>query len=240
MIFEPSHTISVQLPFGTPALALKSLAPSITTSAGATVTPASGVTNDFSIPHYTVTAADGSRQAYAVSVSVEAADEVANVTGLSPNPIRAGATLTLTGDHLVSGGQGPDGGVVYLTVWGRQTAMPVTASRFDQLTIAVPASVDGAFESAMDCTLTFAVGGRWVTRPSCRITACPKPWHPTILDFGDYWFSEDDAASPGDHLRVYAEGVSPVALANVVRFGNGVTVAADSYTEDTLNNTAAS
>ena len=50
VIFEPSHTISVQLPFGTPASALQSLAPSITTSAGATVTPASGVTNDFSSP----------------------------------------------------------------------------------------------------------------------------------------------------------------------------------------------
>ena len=123
---------------------------------------------------------------------------------------------------------------MYLTVWGRQTAMPVTASRFDQLTIAVPASMDGAFESAMDCSLTFAVGGRWVTRPSCRITDL-KPWHPTILDFGVYSGPEDDAASPGDHLRAYVQGVSPVASANVVRFGNGVTVAADSYTEDTLN-----
>ena len=199
------------------------------------MSPASGVAQDFSSPvTYTVAGADGTTQAYTVTVTIEAADPGPHVASFSPNPIRAGATLTLTGDHLVSGGQGPDGGVVYISVWGRQTAMPVTASRFDQLTIAVPASMDGAFESAMDCTLTFAVGGRWVTRPSCRITDL-KPWHPTILDFGDYSGTEDDAASPGDHLRVYAEGVSPVASANVVRFGNGVTVAADSYTEDTLN-----
>ena len=166
-------------------------------------------------------------------MSVEAADPGPNVTGLSPNPIRAGATLTLTGDHLVSGGQGPDGGVVYLTVWGRQTAMPVTASRFDQLTIAVPASMDGAFESAMDCSLTFAVGGRWVTRAPAASPTSSRGTPPSSTSASTR--VRRHAASPGDHLRVYAEGVSPVASANVVRFGNGVTGAADSYTEDTLN-----
>jgi len=70
-INESAHTIAVTVPFGT---SLNGLVPTITTSAGASVSPASGVANNFTSPPviYTVTAEDGTSQAYGVTVTVAA------------------------------------------------------------------------------------------------------------------------------------------------------------------------
>ena len=60
--------ISVIVPFGTDITAL---APTITLPKGATVSPASGVKQDFTKPvTYTVTAEDGSKQTFTVTVTV--------------------------------------------------------------------------------------------------------------------------------------------------------------------------
>jgi Protein of unknown function (DUF1566) len=68
-INESAHTIALTVPFGTNVSAL---APSITIT-GASVSPASGVANDFTSARiYTVTAADSSTQAYVVTVTVAA------------------------------------------------------------------------------------------------------------------------------------------------------------------------
>ncbi len=67
-INEAAHTIAVTVPFGTNVTAL---VPTIATSTGASVSPLSGVAHNFTATStYTVTAADGSTQAYAVTVTV--------------------------------------------------------------------------------------------------------------------------------------------------------------------------
>jgi hypothetical protein len=69
VIDEAAKTVAVELPAGTVVTAL---APVIVVSPDATVSPASGVPNDFSQPAtYTVTAADGSKAVYTVTVTVE-------------------------------------------------------------------------------------------------------------------------------------------------------------------------
>lgn len=71
------NNISVTVPAGTD---LSSLVPTITISDHATVEPASGVAQNFTNPvTYRVTAQDGSRQDYTVSVSVAPAAPVYNV-----------------------------------------------------------------------------------------------------------------------------------------------------------------
>jgi plastocyanin len=68
VINEASHTIAVTVPAGTDVSAL---APTLAIT-GVSVAPASGVPHDFTSPAtYTVTAADGSTQAYTVTVSVQ-------------------------------------------------------------------------------------------------------------------------------------------------------------------------
>jgi Protein of unknown function (DUF1566) len=69
-INEAAHTIALTVPYGTNVSAL---APSITIT-GASVSPASGVANNFTSPLiYRVTAANASTQDYAVTVTVAAA-----------------------------------------------------------------------------------------------------------------------------------------------------------------------
>jgi len=66
---EAAHTIALTVPAATN---LTTLVPTITTT-GASVSPATGVANDFTNPVvYTVTAADASTQAYTVTVTVAA------------------------------------------------------------------------------------------------------------------------------------------------------------------------
>ena len=66
-----ASTISVSVPYGT---TLANATPSIMVSPGASVSPASGVPQDFTQPViYTVTAADSTTQEYTVAITVEAA-----------------------------------------------------------------------------------------------------------------------------------------------------------------------
>jgi len=88
IIDEVNHTIAVNVPFGTNVAAL---APSITISAKATVSPVSGSTQNFSAPVvYTVTAEDGTAQIYTVTVNV------------GPDPVAANFT-TISGSLTASG-----------------------------------------------------------------------------------------------------------------------------------------
>lgn len=65
-IDEAKKTIKLSVPFGTN---IKELVPTVTTSKNATVTPATGVVQDFTKPvTYTVTSENGVKQAYVVTV----------------------------------------------------------------------------------------------------------------------------------------------------------------------------
>ncbi|MDR1860856.1 MAG: DUF5018 domain-containing protein [Bacteroidales bacterium] len=80
VINHNTQTIAVSVPVGTTVTAL---APVIVVSEGASVSPASGVQQDFSAPVvYTVTAADASTTAYVVTVMVESSGN----TNPNPNP----------------------------------------------------------------------------------------------------------------------------------------------------------
>lgn len=84
VIDEQARTITLRLPSGTNLYLLQ---PEITLSSGATVSPESGVSNDFSVPvKYTVTAQDGkTRRTYTVTATVPSSDQ-----GLSNLSLTAG------------------------------------------------------------------------------------------------------------------------------------------------------
>lgn len=68
-IDNAAHTVQAELPSGTD---LTELTPTITVSTGATISPASGVEQDFTSPvEYTVTASDATTQVYTVTLTVE-------------------------------------------------------------------------------------------------------------------------------------------------------------------------
>lgn len=79
IINETSHDITLTVPFATNVTAL---VPTIKLPAGATVSPASGIPQDFSVGKtYTVTSASGSRQAYTVRVGINNPPPISIVDG---------------------------------------------------------------------------------------------------------------------------------------------------------------
>ncbi len=97
IVTEETHTIAVTVPFGTNVTAL---APAITHT-GASINPASGVANNFTTPKtYTVTAADGSTQAYTVTVTIAPASSAKAITAFTfPTST---ATYINEADHTIS------------------------------------------------------------------------------------------------------------------------------------------
>jgi len=90
-INESAHTIALNVPYGT---SLTALVPSIIIT-GASVSPASGVANNFTATTtYTVTAADASTQAYTANVTVNAPSSVAVVTSETYTVDNASSTIT--------------------------------------------------------------------------------------------------------------------------------------------------
>jgi hypothetical protein len=102
-INEGAHTIAVTVPSGTTVTAL---VPTIATSTGATVSPASGSAQDFTSPvTYTVTAADSSTQDYTVTVTVSA-DPIATEFNTLSGDLRTAGIVnnlnTVTGSNYTS------------------------------------------------------------------------------------------------------------------------------------------
>ena len=92
-ISAATHTIALSVPYGTNVTALVT---SITIS-GASVSPASGVAQDFTHPvTYTVTAADGSSQAYTVTVTIQTPSIPAAPTDVAALPGNGQITLSWT------------------------------------------------------------------------------------------------------------------------------------------------
>jgi len=86
IVTESNHTVSVTVPYGT---SVTSLVPTIQIT-GATISPASGTSRNFTNPvSYTVTAADGSIQVYTITVTVAAnsAKEITSIAFSNPSAI---------------------------------------------------------------------------------------------------------------------------------------------------------
>jgi len=97
-IDQSAHTIALTVPYSTDVTAL---APVITFS-GASVSPASGLAQDFTGSRiYTVTAEDASAQDYAVTVTVAAPRPDKAITAFSI-PGQAGATTIDESDHTIA------------------------------------------------------------------------------------------------------------------------------------------
>ena len=89
-IDETNHTVSLTLPAGTDVTAL---APLVTVSEKATLSPASGTARDFTAPvTYTVTAEDGSAQEYTATVTVLGESPAADRAALDAAIATAAAT----------------------------------------------------------------------------------------------------------------------------------------------------
>jgi hypothetical protein len=143
-IDETAKTIAVSVPSGT---ALNALTPTIIIN-GASVSPASGVSQDFTSPvTYMVTAADGSTQAYNVTVAIKVA--VTSVT-ISRSP----ATVLVAGTTQLTAAIAPTNATIQTVTWtssdtslatvdstGLVTALPtvgyvtITATSTDDTTI---------------------------------------------------------------------------------------------------------
>ena len=105
VINELNRTIQLTVP---PATDVTGLAPIYTLSLGATCTPASGATLDFSTPqNYTVTSEDGvTVKIYAVSVTVAVTIPLVTISGISQPVAGPGVgefTVTLSGDSNFAG-----------------------------------------------------------------------------------------------------------------------------------------
>jgi hypothetical protein len=87
IVNNTSHTVTIYMPFGTNKT---SLIPTISTSAGATISPVSGTAINFTSPvNYTVTAEDGiTLQIYTVTVNISPATMISKSVRMYGKPIK--------------------------------------------------------------------------------------------------------------------------------------------------------
>jgi parallel beta-helix repeat protein len=156
------NSITASVPFGTD---LK-LAPSITTSLKATVSPASGTVQDFSKAiTYTVTAEDATTQSYTVTVSVGAAPKSSakDITGFAFNGLSPAVACAISGTSITAtlpAGTDATKLVPTITTSAKATVSPATGAAQD-------------FSKDVAYTVTAEDGSTQVY--TAKITAPPAP-----------------------------------------------------------------
>ena len=174
-----NHTISLALPAGT---AVTALVPTITLSTGASISPTSGVSQDFTSPvTYTVTAQDGvTTQAWVVSVSVAS----------YVWPVSCAASVSTRG--------------VYLTVNGQTTNISVLAGSQVKLSMLFTDETGAAVDPPNGVQILIYDQTRTVidTIPGTSITK---------LATGSYeaWYQTSDAQPIQPFLDAEADGTWP-------------------------------
>jgi|GEM_PF-1520979 len=145
------NAITATVPFGTTPTAL---VPTITTSAKATISPTSGVAQDFTNPViYTVTAEDGSTQRYTVTVGVgksPAKDIIAFAfSGLSPAVTGVIDATAKTISATVASGTDVTKLVPTLTLSPKSTVSPATgvAQDFSKAVVYTVTAEDGTTQA---------------------------------------------------------------------------------------------
>lgn len=131
-----NHTVNIQVATGT---SLTALMPTITVSDQATVSPASGVAQDFSAPvAYTVTAGNGSTQAWTITVTVAPAplSNAKDILTFSLAEQTAAATIDATGRTIA----------IEVATGTNVTSLVPT------ITVSVAASISPASGAAQDFT----------------------------------------------------------------------------------------
>jgi hypothetical protein len=138
--------IAVTVPNGTDVTAL---VPAITVSAGATVSPASGVAHNFTSPAtYTVTSATGATQAYTVTVTV--APATFGITAFS-FPVQAGVPTAING--TISGTS-----ITVTVPYGTPITSLYPAITINGVSVSPAAGTPENFTSPVSYTVTSASG----------------------------------------------------------------------------------
>ena len=156
------NSITASVPFGTD---LK-LAPSITTSLKATVSPASGTVQDFSkAVTYTVTAEDATTASYTVTVTVGAAPKSSakDITGFAFNGLSPAVPCAISGTNITAtlpAGTDATKLVPTITTSAKATVSPATGAAQD-------------FSKDVTYTVTAEDGSTQVY--TAKITAPPAP-----------------------------------------------------------------
>jgi outer membrane protein assembly factor BamB len=116
-----AKTIKAELPAGTD---LTKLSPTITLAEKATVSPATGIVQDFSKPvTYTVTAEDGSTQVYTVTLTIQNNGTVflGNLGGLyALDAITGAKKWVFETENFIDGTPTVANGIVYFTSWDKK------------------------------------------------------------------------------------------------------------------------
>ena len=224
---ETAHTVAVTVPFGTSVTAL---VPTVTHT-GASLSPASGAAQNFTSPvTYTVTAANGSTQAYTVAVTV-AASTNANLSALSvssgtlsPSFAPGTTTYTLTVANSVTS----------LTVTGTKADAnasvtgPVTLSN---LVVGVAQTATITVTAPSGTTKSYTVAAtRQAAGSSWRVGALPSYTNWTSVTYGGGLFAAvanggTDAATSPDGITWTARTLPTSSPWTSVTFGAGVFVA---------------
>lgn len=136
-IDETSGVISVVVPYGT---ILTDLNPEVSISPDASIVPLASVTQDFTKQvYYTVTASDGSRKVYTISVTSQK-QGAALITGFSRDTVRAGETLLVSGKDFGSFGAGIQ--VVFKNASGAEISIPSKLLDSTRLSLVIPAATN--------------------------------------------------------------------------------------------------
>jgi hypothetical protein len=245
--------IAVTVPFGTDET---DLTPTVTVSAGASVSPASGVAQDFTGPvTYTVTAADGSTKVYTVTVTVAASSakkiltfsfpegagvitgtDIAVTVPYGTDVTGLIATFTTTGNSVTVGGTPQVSGVtdndftspVHYIV----TAADATTRDY---TVTVTVAAASNIATVTSATYTVSAGG------TANETITGVPTGTTMADFlaaltmGEVNQTWDDAglSDPiidGDTLIVTSQDSSTTVTYTVTVYSDIATVTSGTYT----------
>lgn len=124
-----AHTVALTVPYGTGVTAL---APTIVVSANATISPLSGIAQNFSSPvAYTVTAEDATTQAYTVTVTVAAAPSSGGGGGGGGGSYTPTSSVTNTSFSINSGAAVANNSAVALTIGATNAAKMAISNSSD-------------------------------------------------------------------------------------------------------------
>ena len=168
-IDETADTVAVTVPYGTD---VTKLAPAITVSSGAAVSPASGATQDFTKPVvYTVTAQNGGKQAYTVTVT-EASAPSSNSTVTPAQPLPSGVTDAVSNAQADLSGATMPAGVTSVTL-----SVTPEAANGTPATPAAPGAAGGAADPQAAAAFHLAVSD-----PDLNIIGTPVLYNIKLLD----------------------------------------------------------
>src|SRR5664280_866334 len=155
VITESTHSIAVTVPYGTD---VTGLIPTITYT-GESVSPASGVAQDFTNPVvYTVTAETGSTQDYTVTVTISSSSSDKAITSFNfENPAAEGVITESTHSIAVTVPYGTDvTGLIPTITYTGETISPASGAARD-FTNPVVYTVTAGTGSTQDYTITITV-----------------------------------------------------------------------------------